>query len=103
MPAYDANRPWRHLYDTARWKRIRKAQLQAEPLCRMCAEQGKVTAATVCDHVKPHKGDEELFYGGPFQSLCKPHHDGAKQAEEASGLVRGCDDDGWPLDPMRNA
>jgi hypothetical protein len=30
-------------YQTASWKRRRKHQLMIEPMCRMCAKEGKVT------------------------------------------------------------
>ncbi len=83
---YDARRredaPWRRLYGTQRWKNTRADQLAREPLCRMCLDQGVVTAATVCDHRDPHRGDLDKFWNGPFQSLCKPHHDSEKQREE---------------------
>ena len=86
-----------HLYRTARWQRIRKAQLAREPLCRYCQQMGRVVAATICDHITPHKGDVAAFYAGPFQSLCKPCHDGAKQQLERSGVLRGCDTEGNPV------
>ena len=87
-------KPW---YGTARWQKLRRNQLMAEPLCCMCADEGRVTAATVCDHVEPHKGDEGKFWSGPFQSLCKHCHDRHKQREERTGRrtkVYGAD--GWP-------
>lgn len=87
-----------HLYKTTRWQRIRAHQLAGEPLCRMCAGAGRVTAATVCDHVTPHKGDVTAFHAGPFQSLCKTCHDGAKAQQEATGHLRGCDAEGVPFD-----
>lgn len=34
-----------------------------------------------------------------LQSLCKPHHDSAKQSEERLGYAKGCDVDGRPIDP----
>ena len=74
--------PWRALYKTGRWLAIRAAQLRDEPLCGMCAADGRVEPATVCDHVEPHRGDAARFFAGPFQSLCKWHHDGAKQRAE---------------------
>ena len=84
--AYDRHRrvesPTRALYGTARWQRVRAHQLAAEPLCRLCLAEGHVTPALVCDHVAPHRGDVQRFWAGPFQSLCKPHHDGAKQRED---------------------
>lgn len=91
----------RHLYNSARWKRGRLAHLAAHPLCVLCRQAGLVTAATVVDHVRPHRGDEILFFDpGNWQSVCKPCHDGAKQQlEKRGGLIRGCDANGIPLDP----
>jgi hypothetical protein len=64
----------------------------------MCERQGKIRLATICDHVEPHRGDEAKFWSGPFQSLCKPHHDSDKQALEKSGKVRiATGEDGWPV------
>jgi 5-methylcytosine-specific restriction protein A len=57
---------------------------------------GRITAATIADHVVPHRGDVALFFGGELQSLCKTHHDSAKQAFEKSGKMRGCDVNGYP-------
>ncbi|NGO63944.1 HNH endonuclease [Rhizobium daejeonense] len=88
---------WQHLYKSIRWKRIRESQLAHEPLCRMCLEAEDVTVATICDHVIPHKGNIGLFYGGPFQSLCKYHHDSTKHKEEAGKVVVRYGADGWPL------
>jgi len=36
----------------------------------------------VCDHVTAHRGSEELFWSGPFQSLCFSCHNSKKQREE---------------------
>lgn len=72
----------RRNYGMQRWKRVRASQLAAFPLCARCESHGRVTAATVCDHVFPHRGDLDVFWNGPFQSLCAPCHDSAKQSEE---------------------
>jgi 5-methylcytosine-specific restriction endonuclease McrA len=90
---------YKHLYNTKQWWRLRHRQLTEHPLCALCAKLGKVTAATVADHIKPHRGDEQLFFDETnLQSLCKPCHDGAKQQMEKSGTLRGCGLDGVPLD-----
>ena len=91
---------WSCLYNNRRWRKLRAAQLDREPLCRMCRDRGRATVATVCDHVIPHKGDLHLFWTGPFQSLCKTCHDSAKAIEEGRGVVVGCTADGRPLDPQ---
>jgi 5-methylcytosine-specific restriction protein A len=55
----------------------------------MClADDETVTAANVCDHITPHRGDEAMFWSGPFQSLCVAHHNGRKQREERSDGTR---------------
>lgn len=76
------------MYQNARWRALRKAQLEAHPLCEACLSQGRVTEARVCDHVLPHKGDVVKFWAGPFQSLCKHHHD-VKTIMEDGGLNSG--------------
>lgn len=99
MKRYDKNRPWRHLYSTKEWKALRLHRLQIEPLCRYCRQAGRYTKATVVDHIKEHKGDEALFFDpNNLQSLCKQCHDGVKQKQEISGIARGNDETGAPLD-----
>lgn len=98
-----SNSPWHHLYNTKRWYRLRWKQLQAEPLCRLCTALGKVVAAAIVDHVKPHKGDEKLFFDSTnLQSLCKHCHDSVKQRQEKSGHLVGHDLSGMPLDPAHH-
>ena len=67
----------------------------------MCEEQGRVTLATVVDHIEPHRDDLELFWDreNNWQGLCSSCHSGAKQELESTGRIRGCDVDGRPLDP----
>ena len=74
-----ADRAW---YDSARWKHKRAAQLMAEPLCRFCAERGLTVAGSVADHVRPHRGDYDRFWGGELQTLCAPCHSSDKQRIE---------------------
>lgn len=96
-----ASAEYHHLYNTAEWRGLRKAQLRLQPLCRLCFALGQMVAAGVVDHIKAHRGDRDLFRDpGNLQSLCKHCHDGHKQAQErnASGLMRGAGRDGRPLD-----
>lgn len=70
----------------------------------MCAQRGDTTAATVVDHIQPHKGNSRLFWQQDnWQPLCAPCHDGPKRAAEQSGVLRGCDERGFPLDPIKRA
>ena len=60
----------------SRWRTARKRFLELNPLCVECNRMGRLTAATVVDHIVPHKGDAELFWDQScWQALCKPCHD----------------------------
>lgn len=83
-----------------RWRKAAKAFLASNPLCIYCRRSGRTTAATVVDHVRPHRGDMKLFWDpGNWQPLCAPCHSAAKQREEHAGHTLGCGADGVPLDP----
>lgn len=98
-PAYTAAQRG---YDS-RWQCARLGWLAQHPLCVMCAGAGRVTAATVVDHVVPHRMAWALASGDAgaiaeararfwdranWQSLCASHHDGAKQAQERAEARR---------------
>ncbi|AFJ47154.1 HNH endonuclease [Shimwellia blattae] len=98
----------------SKWDKARRLFLRAHPLCVMCQQQGQTTAATVVDHIIPHKlkdalraGDpraiaraQKLFWDrGNWQGLCAPHHGSTKQRMEKRGVIIGCDENGMPLDP----
>jgi 5-methylcytosine-specific restriction protein A len=66
----------------SRWRRARQAFLKRNPLCVACRAEGQLEAATVVDHVVPHRGDTRLFWDrANWQSMCKSCHD-AKTARE---------------------
>lgn len=98
---------YRRFYFTNRWRERRTRQLAAEPLCRMCLVLGRTTAATVADHIIPHRGDEDLFFKGALQSLCDEEpfrcHSRVKQREENLGFSPAVDDNGFPIDPKHPA
>jgi len=59
-----------------KWQAARKRYLRAHPLCVKCQCQGKLTPATVIDHIIPHRGDDKLFWDQKnWQPLCKGCHD----------------------------
>jgi 5-methylcytosine-specific restriction protein A len=83
------HRPYQKLYKTARWQRLRRRLLSEHPLCTLCKLQGRITPATVADHIKPHKGNLELFWDeGNLQALCKSCHD-SKTAKEGRWGEKG--------------
>ena len=61
-------------YD-ARWQKARRIYLSEHPLCVLCQQEGRVTAASVVDHIIPHRGDYSLMWDeNNWQSLCTHHH-----------------------------
>jgi 5-methylcytosine-specific restriction endonuclease McrA len=90
---------WHRFYHTARWQRLRKHQLIAHPLCTYCLANGKVTPATVVDHVTPHRGDWTAFCTGKLQSLCEPCHKSTKRQVELRSYASDVGLDGLPIDP----
>lgn len=76
------DRPYKKLYKTNHWQQLRQQVLMKQPLCVKCLKVKRITPATVVDHIKPHKGDETLFYDiNNLQPLCKSCHD-RKTAKE---------------------
>jgi len=72
-------------YD-GRWRQYRETFLREHPLCVECLKSDKVVAASVVDHIKPHKGDKRLFWDMKnHQPLCKRCHD-VKTAKFDSGF-----------------
>jgi len=75
-----------------RWRQARLAYLKEHPFCVNCLPLN--VAATVVDHIVPHRGDQVLFWDqSNWQSLCKPCHDSWKQQQENSALR--ADRDWW--------
>jgi 5-methylcytosine-specific restriction protein A len=93
--AKDPRRTW---YGLSSWKERRRHQLSKEPLCAICEAEGRVTGATIADHLPPHGGSWNAFRTGPLRSLCKPCHD-ALQGIKAKGYRCDIGDDGFPVDP----
>ena len=62
-------------YDV-KWREARRLFLKRHPLCQRCLKYGKITPATVVDHIVPHRGDMLLFWDQEnWQALCKECHD----------------------------
>ena len=67
-----------------KWQKARERFLREHPLCCYCERIGRVTPATIVDHIIPHEGDDSLMWNeSNWQPLCKPCHDSTKKAEEA--------------------
>jgi len=91
-------------YD-ARWRQARRAYLRTNPLCVECLKMGIVKSAKIVDHIKPHKGNMDLFWDeANWQSLCERCHnkktareDGAFGNLSGTKDVGGCGVSGMPL------
>jgi 5-methylcytosine-specific restriction protein A len=88
MPSNQQELPWKPWYRTARWWRLRrKVFLRDLFQCKHCGRLEGDTSLLVCDHIKPHRGDEHLFWDeANLQTLCKRCHDVVKQKDEQASL-----------------
>ena len=72
-------------YD-ADWRRLRAAFLMKHPLCLFCEEAGRVTEATVVDHIISFVDRPELRLAwANLRSLCKDCHDRRTARDQAFG------------------
>jgi 5-methylcytosine-specific restriction endonuclease McrA len=87
------------IYESARWRRLRRLKLRKEPMCALCPPGFKKPATDV-DHVLPVRDRPDLAWDwGNLQSLCHECHSvktGSERSENV--LMPGCDRDGLPLD-----
>ena len=69
-----------------KWQKARRTYLDRRPYCVHCEEAGRVTLATVVDHIIPHRGCQKLFWDNEnnWQPLCEFHHN-SKTAKEGGG------------------
>lgn len=96
--AYDQrraeNNEYRRWYDLKRWKDLREHILVRDLYtCQATGAMltGKHPAADspVVDHIKPHRGDPDLFWDpNNLRAVAKHWHDSVKQAMEKGGKAR---------------
>ena len=84
----DADQSWRAWYKTARWQKLRRQVLLRDLFT--CKQTGVILVgkhpapdSPVVDHIKPHRGDERLFWDAAnLQTVSKAFHDSEKQKQE---------------------
>jgi len=86
----------RRWYELERWRKRRRAQLRCQPLCVSCLKRGRVSVATIADHVDEHCGNWVAFLTAPLQSLCRECHELKHGRLRAATVQIGLD--GWPID-----
>jgi 5-methylcytosine-specific restriction enzyme A len=89
-------------YNTAAWKRLRKAKLAADPLCQYCPP-GILSVANDVDHVVAINAGGDPYAWDNLRSACHECHSRKTLYIERMGKgrvpVKGCDAAGRPLDP----
>ena len=75
-------------YQTREWRMLRKEVLTAEPLCRICREHGRLTPATIVDHIMPIRQGGDKMDRSNLQPLCARCHE-RKSIEEGSRFWAG--------------
>lgn len=83
FPEYKRNTRKTNGYNK-QWMRESKKFLATHPFCVRCKKAGRVTPATVVDHIIPHRNNKQLFWDrSNWQALCKPCHDKKTWTEDA--------------------
>jgi 5-methylcytosine-specific restriction enzyme A len=77
-------------------QRWRKRILSAEPLCRHCAQKGKVTEAEEVDHIRSLE-DGGTYEDSNAQPLCKPCHKVKTAKDRGYRQRQEIGADGWPV------
>ena len=89
------NRPWskqakqdpesKYIYDTVyntrRWKRLRRMILSRHPVCTECLKEGRTAPATVADHIIPIKQGGAIWDIDNLTGLCERCHNKKRQTE----------------------
>ena len=69
------------------WQKIRKAQLQEEPLGRFCKEQGVSKLAEHVGHINGNSRDNRVENLRPF---CAKYHNARTERDQAFGRKGDC-------------
>ncbi len=79
-------------------RRLRAELLQREPLCRVCKAQGRVTLATIADHITPFSKGGAAHDIANLQPICAEHHVDKSNADKGHRVKRRISLSGWPED-----
>lgn len=70
-PFQNAIRTNSQFYNSQRWRKLRKAKLEINPVCEICGNQSELQV----HHIKPPKGGELLFFNlENLQTVCANCH-----------------------------
>lgn len=98
------------IYGDPRYYRWRALVLKRDGYrCTVCGADVRGRGKARAHHVTPLKAGGAPFDPANGVTLCNEHHEQAHRERARGGggpndarfVVRGCDADGWPLDPSR--
>lgn len=78
--------------------KLREQLLAVEPLCRVCASKGRVTAATAADHIIPLAKGGAPYDMSNLQPICDPCHRDKTLRDQGKRVKPTFGADGWPID-----
>lgn len=71
---YQRYKPSREFYNSKEWKKKRADFLIEHPFCEECRREGRLTAATVVDHITPIRMGGAELDDNNLQALCASCH-----------------------------
>ena len=98
-----ARRSWDHRGKSAdkrgygrEHRRLREQLLREEPLCRMCKAKGRITVATIADHIIPIAKGGAVHSIENLQAVCVSCHTDKSNADKGHRVKRRISVSGWP-------
>jgi 5-methylcytosine-specific restriction endonuclease McrA len=64
----------RHIYDSARWRRVSLKKRTMTPFCEHCEDEGIIKVADLVDHIQEISDGGNPFQTSNLMSLCYQHH-----------------------------
>ena len=79
-------------------RRLRKILLAQEPTCRLCREKGRVSVATIADHIVPIAQGGAVHDINNLQPVCSDCHLDKTNADNGRRVKPRYGEDGWPIE-----
>jgi 5-methylcytosine-specific restriction protein A len=76
------------IYNSKRWKMLRRKRLSLDPLCQWPGQEGHAIATDV-DHITPIEEGGPAYSLANTQSLCRSHHSAKTNMEQRARGKRG--------------
>ena len=83
--AFEREKSNQDFYNSRAWRKVSKNNLDKNPLCVRCEDEGKTMKATVTDHKIPINLGGDKYKETNLQSLCTKCHN-SKSSAESRGM-----------------